>query len=359
MKKKPKPSEKELLEVFARMIRAKTNNARGVVVGVGDDTAVIRPQPNEDMLVTTDILVENQHFRRRWFSGFELGWRLAAVNLSDIAAMGGRPRYGVLSLALPPRLGIDYIKGVERGVRDHLDKFGAVVVGGNVSGIKDTLVCDLTLFGGCRRGKAWRRICRPGRDAIVVVGRLGEARAGLDLLSRGVRPRFAAPLIKAFKRPEPRLDVSELFRGHRGSGRFGDVIHGAIDISDGLSVDLLSLCESKKAGCEIDVGALPVTPNLKSYCAKYNEDPVDMILTGGEDYGLILAVDRHRADEVAGWIRSKLSVPAHVIGRFTRRVGKARGARKTRGAGVCELVDDRGRRRTYTPKGWDHLRGRS
>jgi thiamine-monophosphate kinase len=319
MPSKPKPSEKELLELFARMIRAKKTGARGIVVGVGDDAAVLRPQLNEDMLVTTDILVENQHFRRRWFSGFELGWRLAAVNLSDIAAMGGRPRYGVLSLALPPRLGTGYIKGVERGVRDHLAKYGAAVVGGNVSGIEKTMVCDLTLIGGCPQGEAWRRTCRPGRDAIVVVGRIGEARAGLDLLARGVRPRFAAPLIRAFKRPEPRLDVSELFRGvvgrtpgaagrGRGSARRGDVAVGR------------GRCDN-------------------------NEEPVDMIMTGGEDYGLILAVDKKQAEAVVKRIRSNLGASAQVIGRFTRKPG------------VCELIDDQGRHTVYVPRGWDHLSG--
>jgi thiamine-monophosphate kinase len=353
MTRKPKLSEKELLESFARMIRAKKTGARGIVVGVGDDAAVLRSKPHEDMVVTTDILVENQHFRRRWFSGFELGWRLAAVNLSDIAAMGGRPYYGILSLALPPRLQTDYINGVERGVRDHLAKYGAAIVGGNVSGIQTDMVCDLTLIGGCARDQAWRRTCRSGRDAIVVAGRLGEARAGLDLLLRGVRPRFAAPLIRAFKRPEPRLDVSELFRtgvgqirGHARRRRVDRLVHGAIDISDGLSVDLISLCKEGNAGCEIDVPALPVSPHLKAYCAKYNENPVDVILTGGEDYGLILAVDARRAAGVAKRIRSSLRVPASVIGRFTRN------------AGVCELVDERGRRKPFVPRGWDHLRGR-
>ena len=343
---KPKMSEKDLLESFARMIRAKKTGTRGIVIGVGDDAAVLRPKLSEDMLVTTDILVENQHFRRRWFSGFELGWRLAGVNLSDIAAMGGRPHYGVLSLAIPSRMPSGFVAGIERGVRDHLAKFGAAIVGGNVSGIKETMVCDLTLVGGCPRGQVWRRRCRPGRDAIVVVGRLGEARAGLDLLERGVRPRFAASLIRAFKRPQPRLDVSELYRTAAGRNRANKVIQGAIDISDGLSTDIIHSCEGGNAGCEIDVTALPVSSHLRAYCAKYNEDPVEMVMTGGEDYGLILAVDAKRAAAVAKRIRTTLRVPVHIIGRFTRNPG------------LYELAGARGWRRTFSAKGWDHLRGR-
>jgi thiamine-monophosphate kinase len=352
MTRKPKTGEKELLRLFVRMIRAKSAGTRGVVTGVGDDAAVLRPKPSEDLLVTTDILVENRHFRRRWFGGLELGWRLAAVNLSDIAAMGGRPLYGVLSLAIPPRMDSDYVLGIEKGVRDHLARFGATIVGGNVSGIGRTLVCDLTLIGGCPRGRAWRRTCRPGRDAIVVVGHLGEARAGLDLLERGVRPRFSAPLIRAFKRPKPLLDVARWCRADAGRDRAEagrtrteKEIHGAIDISDGLSTDIINICEGSNAGCEIDVTALPVSSRLKAYCEKYNRDPVDMIMTGGEDYALILAIDSSRAEAVAKRIRSTLRVPAHVIGRFTRTPG------------VYELVDDGGGRRTFSPGGWDHLRG--
>ncbi|UCH83798.1 MAG: thiamine-phosphate kinase [Candidatus Latescibacterota bacterium] len=339
MTRNPKFSEKELLRSFARMIRAKRTPARGVVTGVGDDTAVLRPKPNEDILVTTDILVENRHFRRRWFTGFELGWRLAAVNLSDIAAMGGRPDSGLLSLAIPPGVSGDYILAIERGVRDHLAKYGATVVGGNVSGIEDIILCDLTLVGSCPRGRAWHRKCRPGRDAILVVGRLGEARAGLDVLERGVRPSFAPALIRSFKRPQPRLDVSGRFRANRA-------IHGAIDISDGLSSDVINLCEKSGAGCEIDAAALPVSRPLRAYCAHYSRDPIDVVMNGGEDYALILAVDRGKADGLAKKIRSTLRVPAHVIGRFTREPG------------VYSLVDPHGRHHGFVQGGWDHLAGR-
>ncbi|MEJ2722563.1 MAG: thiamine-phosphate kinase, partial [bacterium] len=298
--------------------------------------AVLRPSPTEDLLATVDIVVEDRHFRRRWFSGLELGWRLAAVNLSDIAAMGGRPHYGILSLAIPPRTGSEYIHGIERGVRDHLARYGAAVVGGNVSGIERTLVCDLTLIGGCPRGTAWRRTCRPGRDAILVVGRLGDARAGLDLLERGVRPRFSAPLIRAFKRPRPRLDVAARYHGEK-------VIHGAIDISDGLSTDNIHICESSNAGCEIHLPELPVSKPLRAYCEKYGVDPADVAMTGGEDYALVLAVEPRAAADLAHRIRSSLRVPAAVIGQFTRR------------AGVYERVDAGGGRRTFSPTGWDHL----
>lgn len=333
MPRNPKPSEGELIREFARMIRAKKTPAGGVVVGVGDDAAVLRPRAGEDLLVTTDILVENRHFRRAWFTGFELGWRLAAVNLSDIAAMGGSPLYGVLSLALPMNLRVGYVRAIERGVRDHLAAFGATIVGGNVSGIETTLVCDLTLVGACNKGKAWRRACRPGKDAIVVAGFLGDSRAGLQTLLKS--HRAAGALVRAYKKPVPRLDVAKLLAGERA-------IHGAIDVSDGLSTDVIHVCEACGAGCEIHSDALPLSGALNAHCERTGVDPVAMALRGGEDYALLLAVDGRKAREISGRIERALGVPSHVIGRFTSKKGS------------YVLVRD-GRRTIFAARGWDHL----
>jgi thiamine-monophosphate kinase len=336
MQRNQKTSEQELLQRFARMIQAKKTPGRGIVVGVGDDAAVIRPNPNEDLLVTTDVLVENRHFKRQWFSGFELGWRLAAVNLSDIASMGGRPLYGVLSLALPSNLAIAYARAIERGVRDHLAACGATIVGGNVSGIESTLVVDLTLIGACARGKAWRRACRPGRDSIVVVGYLGQARAGLDLLEKN--PRASGALVRAYKKPVPRLDVARLLAGERA-------IRGAIDVSDGLSTDLIHVCEASAAGCEIDAELLPISNALRAFCKRGRADPTSTALHGGEDYALILAVDSRKAADLAGRIEESLRVPARVVGRFTEREGSY-------------VLLGRGGRTAFSSEGWDHLRRR-
>lgn len=337
MTRSKKTSEKELLEGFARTIAAAKFKARGIVVGVGDDAAVLRPAPSQDLLVTTDILVEGRHFEKRWFTGAALGWRLAAVNLSDIASMGGRPLYGLLSFALPGGLDDRYIHAVERGVRDHLAAYGASIVGGNVSGIESALVCDLTLIGSCARGRAWRRTCSPERDAIVVAGHLGDARAGLEQLERAQGSKRLSPrLISAFKKPVPRLDVAELLRGEKA-------VHGAIDVSDGLSTDLIHMCEASGAGCEIDSARLPLSRSLKSFCAKRRIDPVEFALAGGEDYALVLAVEAEKAEAVASKIEKALSIRASVVGRFTKKKNDYR------------LAGADGSRRRFEPAGWDHL----
>lgn len=331
-----KIGEHELIREIGRLVRAKRTRTRGVVVGVGDDTAVIRPRAGEDLLITTDMLVEKRHFHREWFSGQELGWRLAAVNLSDIAAMGGKPLYALLSLAIPGDIGARYIKDIERGARDHLAAYGATIIGGNLSGIEGTLVCDMTLVGSVTSGKAWRRRCRPGRDAILVVGNLGEARAGLHMLGVENPDKPFQRLVHAFKRPKPLLDVVDVLRGEKG-------LRGVIDVSDGFSSDLIHICAACNAGCEVDLRRFPLSKILQEFAIHHGKVALQLALHGGEDYALIAAVDDKRAESVARSIRDKTGIAAAVVGRFTGRKG------------VYTLVGDRGRRISLTPRGWDHL----
>jgi thiamine-monophosphate kinase len=332
-------SEHDLIASFSRMIKAKKTPARGVVVGVGDDAAVFRPPSDQDCIITADALVEGRHFERKWLTGVELGWRLAAVNLSDIAAMGGEPLYAVLSLALPSNTDEDYVKGIERGVRDHLAEYKASIVGGNVTGIQDTIVCDLTLVGTCAKGRAWRRACRPGKDVIVVAGRLGEARAGLDILRTGKDGERHRRLVGAFKKPKPLLDVARLLKKERA-------IRGAIDVSDGFSSDLVNLCEAAKAGCEVFQTDIPLSKPLYRYATANGKVALDLALHGGEDYALILSVDAKKAPAVIARIEHSLKVPARVVGRFTAD------------RGVYHLVGGRGRRMRIRRSGWDHLKSR-
>jgi thiamine-monophosphate kinase len=331
-----KTGEHELIQALGRLVKAKKTGTRGVVVGVGDDAAVVRPRSGEDLLITTDVQIEGRHFQREWFNGLELGWRLAAVNLSDIAAMGGKPLYGLLSLGIPDDVRTDYVKDIERGARDHLAKYGATIVGGNISGIDSTLVCDFTLVGSIQAGKAWRRHCRPDGDAVVVAGNLGEARAGLHMLRVQDPERPFRRLVQAYKRPKPLLDVAELLRRQKG-------IHGVIDVSDGFSTDLIHICQASNAGCEVSLRSLPLSKPLLEFCIEHGKVALQLALNGGEDYALIVSVDAKRAESVAQTIREEAGVPATVVGRFTRHKGS------------YVLIGDRGRRMPLSPRGWDHL----
>jgi thiamine-monophosphate kinase len=329
-------SEFELIDAFARRIRRAGPSPNGVVVGVGDDAAVLRPAPRQDLVVTTDSLVEGVHFERRWLYGVNLGRRLAAVNLSDIAAMGAEPRFALVSFAIPRGTPGSFVEDIERGAVGMLSRYGARVVGGNVTSTRGPLVCDMTLIGACRRGRAWKRGAKAG-DVIIVVGQLGAAAAGVELLRAGKK---GGPLVRAYTHPVPRLDVVRALSG--ASPR------GAIDVSDGLSSDLIHLCEAGGVGCEIHAHALPVGQGVRAFCRARQEDPESWALHAGEDYALILAVPPKRAVDVCGTIQRSTRIRTAIIGRFTRE------------RGVYHVIESGSRRRTFRAGGWDHLKnGRS
>ena len=325
-------SEFELIDAFARRIRRAGNSPAGVVVGVGDDAAVLRVGAREDLVVTTDSLVEGVHFERRWLYGSNLGRRLAAVNLSDIAAMGAQPRFALVSFAIPPGTPSSFVEDIEHGVVRALARHGARVVGGNITSTRGPLVCDMTLIGACPRGKAWRRNARAG-DVIVVVGELGAAAAGVALLRAG---RKSGSLVNAYVRPVPRLDVA---RALAGSG----MVRGAIDVSDGLSSDLIHLCDAAGVGCEIHAHALPLARGVRAFCSARRYDPIDWAMHAGEDYALVLAIP---SKFIAAACRAIQRTRAHaaIVGRFTREQGSYR------------IIERAGRARAFKPGGWDHMR---
>lgn len=327
-------NETELISSFERTIALSGATPRGLVVGVGDDAAVFRGPGGRDYVVTQDVQVEGRHFERSWISGRELGRRLAAVNLSDTAAMGARPLYGLFSLVLPPSVGDAFVRQVTAGIVGHLSEFGAALIGGNVSGTDGPLTCDLTLIGECPRGQAWLRRARPG-DAIVVAGALGEAAAGLKLLRSPRAGTRSNKLVRAFTRPRPQLDVSAALAGRAG-------VRGAIDVSDGLSTDLIHICRASGVGCEIDADSLPVSRSLTSFCSARRVDPVDWILSGGEDYALLLAVAPRQMDRLIRRAEAHADITLRFIGRFTARKG-------------AYYVTRGGNRSPFRASGWDHL----
>ncbi|HKW15366.1 MAG TPA: thiamine-phosphate kinase [Candidatus Krumholzibacteria bacterium] len=326
-------SEFELIDAFARRIRRAGANPRGVVVGVGDDAAVLRPNAREDLVVTTDSLVEGVHFERRWLYGVNLGRRLAAVNLSDIAAMGAEPRFALVSFAIPRGTPGSFVEDIERGAVAMLARYGAHVVGGNLTSTRGPLVCDMTVIGACARGRAWRRDARAG-DVIIVAGELGAAAAGVQLLRSGKK---GGALVRAYTHPVPRLDVSRVLSGTK-------VVRGAIDVSDGLSSDLIHLCEAGGVGCEIHAHALPIGRGVRAFCRARGEDPASWALHAGEDYALVLAVPRKHAVDVCRIIKRSARVPAAIVGTVTKE------------RGVYRIIESGSRVRAFRPGGWDHMK---
>jgi thiamine-monophosphate kinase len=299
--------EKALL----RHIRSRISPGRGVVVGVGDDAAAVETGPLT--LVTTDSLVEGIHFRREWTSDALLGRKALSVNLSDIDAMGGVSRYAVVSLCLPAETPFAFVEGLYDGLLSRAAQTDVQIVGGNLSGTSDAIVVDVTVLGQgdsiLRRSGA-----RPG-DVALVTGTLGAAAMGLRLFGDGKRLHAVGEADAPVRRcltaqvdPAPPLGF-----GHAAARN--DLAHAAIDLSDGLSGDLLALCHESGVSAWVDGDALPVDPAAASLELERGGDPTSLALHGGEDYELLLAASPEAVPQLRD-LAARMKVPLTVVGGF-------------------------------------------
>jgi len=300
---------------------------RDLILGIGDDAAVVRVAEGLGLL-TTDLLIEGVHFIASLHPAHYLGRKSLNVNLSDIAAMGGTPRFALLGLALRKGLGKAWVRDFFGGLRAAAEEAGVALVGGDISAAKK-IVVSIAILGEARTFIR-RSGARPG-DLIFVSGCLGDAAAGLRLLRKGFRlgkDKRADRLLRAFLDPEPQLALG------RALSRL-KVASSMIDTSDGLSVDLLHLCEESGTGAEIDLVRLPLSPAIRIFEKK----PERLALHGGEDYQLLFSVSPGKLSRVTGLQKRYL----------IRQVGRI-----TRGKGV-QVVSGRGKRHPLAAKGFEHL----
>ena len=227
-----------------------------LIAGIGDDCAILRPRLGEDLLFTTDFAIEDVHFRRAQESGVVTGYRALARGLSDIAAMGGEPRYALISLALSPWACQSYVRDLYRGFAKLTGRFGVQIIGGDVTRT-EKLTIDVVVIGAVPRGKALRRNGARVGDRIYVSGALGGAAAS------GYR-----------KRPEPRVELGQQLRGKATA---------CMDISDGLALDLHRLCVESGVSAAL-TGPLPVA----------RRSTLKQALCGGEDYELLCTIPPRR-----------------------------------------------------------------
>lgn len=320
----------------------------GVVLPNGDDCAGLVFSPGRWVLATSDMMVEGEHFLRRHGSPRGLGRKALAVNLSDIAAMGGAPRFALVSIAVPEDTPCEYLEALYDGLREEGEEHGTVVVGGNVSRCRSGIVLDVHLLGEADPDKVLRRSgARPG-DALMVTGTLGDAAAGLRLLldsgdsAEKAESAFSPSeksLVEALLRPRPRV------REGRAIAESGAAT-AMIDVSDGLSGDVCHLCEASRVGVALDAGAFPVSDALRETAVRWGVTPADLALAGGEDYELLLAVRPEEAEGLAARVFQETGTRLTAIGRFTE---EARGRTVLRG----------GRETPLEVTSYDHLKRRA
>jgi thiamine-monophosphate kinase len=251
------------LQILSRIAARARGKDRGLVLGIGDDCAIYRPRGSaQDLLVTTDMMIEDIHFRRRTHPADAVGWKTLARGLSDIAAMGGEPRLCFVSLAVAPWADARWIDAFYGGLLRLARKTGTALAGGDLAHA-DRVMCDIVVCGEVARGKALRRDGARAGDGIYVSGRLGGSALGLET-ARGAA-------WKKHLRPEPRLELGRRLRGLRATA--------CIDLSDGLSLDLYRLCLASGVTAELD-GPLPV----------FRGASIEQALDGGEDYELLFTL---------------------------------------------------------------------
>jgi thiamine-monophosphate kinase len=261
---------------------------RRVLCGIGDDAALIRPSKGQDLLVTTDLLTEDIHFRASAATMADLGYKAAVANLSDIAAMGGVPDYLLVTMAIPIGFRPSMIMNFYRGLMAACRPYDVRLIGGDTSASADGLFLSITMTGHVTTGRALTRSGARSGDWIFVTGTLGDSLAGLRLLEDSRPPvRLSRPfrtfLVGRHQRPSARIETG------RALSRRG-LASAAIDISDGLSGDLAHICEQSAVGAEIDLRHLPISPACKAFAATYRLDAARLAIEGGEDYELLFTV---------------------------------------------------------------------
>lgn len=279
---------------------------------VGDDAAVLTPQPNHEVVVTTDMLVEDVHFSDRTTSPLDIGWRSTAANLSDLAAMGATPLGITVSLGLPGDLQVSWLDQLYAGISNCLQRYGTSIVGGDISRAS-SITISMTAFGEVLPDKKiLRSTAQPG-DAIIVTGPHGSARAGLELLlhpevAQAFPPDQQVCLYTAHQRPQPRLDVIPVLNNLVPRPRVT-----GMDSSDGLADALLQICRASQVGARILQRSIPVLKSLQNTSVFSPEQLLQWSLYGGEDFELVLSLPPQPAQELL----LQLGLDAAIIGQIT------------------------------------------
>jgi len=319
-------------------------------VGIGDDCAVLAKDAKTDLVITTDLLVEDVDFRLEWTKPEFIGHKALAVSLSDVAAMGAKPVWAMLSIGIPEKIWkTDFVDKFYEGWFALAKKFDVALIGGDVSKTPDKIVIDSIVAGDVRRGKAVLRSGAKVGDLIFVTGNLGGAAAGLELLEKGAKfekgaKTLAQKLLLRQLKPNPRIEIGQIL---------GEKIPATamIDLSDGLSSDLAHLCCASRVGAKIFAEKVPVDESLRKFLTQRRKnakaqrkenhflEDLDYALNGGEDFELLFTINSEKKFRLEKELQN---FPFSCIGEITAN------------AEIIELITDK-ETTTLEPKGFRHF----
>jgi thiamine-monophosphate kinase len=305
-----------------------------VILGIGDDAAVCRSQPGRVMLLTTDALVEGAHFHRQYTPAKSLGWKALAINISDIAAMGGVPRYALVTLALPETWTVEEVESLYEGIDQCALAYGCPLVGGDTVQSPDGCMLSVTVLGDADERKVVTRSGAREGDLICMTGEMGGARVGLEVLESGTDKKRFRHSVDRFLEPKPRLwEAKRLVEGMS--------VTSMIDISDGLTSEIGHLCRQSGLGCLIQEEKIPVSREAVRWAESRGEALTPYVLESGEEYELLFTVSKRQFE---AWQDKGLdrNLELTVVGVM---MAKNRGM----------LVQRRGKTYPLSMKGWDHF----
>ena len=323
-------------ELVARIRQRLAPAPEWLLVGIGDDAAVVEPERNRVEVLTVDAVVDGVHFDRAFTPPDAIGHRALAVNLSDLAAMGASPRLALLSMALPPSLPLEDYDAIAGGIARLAAAERLHVVGGNLTKTPGPLTIDIAVVGTVKRRQALTRSGARAGDEVYVSGALGGAAAGLALLRRlGATPAgspHASAVVDRYLRPQPRVRLGLMLARNRAAS-------ACVDLSDGLADGLHRIAEASGVGIAIDGDALPIDPAARALFDERGDDPVRAAICGGDDYELLFTV-RPRT-------RRRLTAAARHGGAALTRIGACTADRA--------VVVQRGGAPMPVPEGYSHF----
>ena len=311
--------ERELIAHIRQL--ASAAKSKGIVRGIGDDCAILRPTAGHELLVTTDFCIENVHFRREWHSGQVVGHRCLTRGLSDIAAMGGEPMACFLSLGMPQNLPQVWVNNFLKGLLSQAKRFKVQLTGGDISSANQ-MTADIIVLGQVPRGRAILRSgARPG-DRIFLTGSLGGSASALKQLFAGrkIKPTRSSPHFY----PAPRIEAGTWLRKHK-------LATSMIDISDGLSVDLAHLCQESGVSAFIHASQIPVA----------READLNLALHGGEDYELLFTASK------------RAKIPGKIAGVRVTEIGVIKNLGNYSSA--IQILGQNGKTSALAQRGWEHF----
>lgn len=287
------------------------------ILGIGDDCAVVPKSKTESYVVTSDLLIENVHFIKSKISAYDLGLKSLAVNLSDIAAMGAKPQFIFVSIALPNETEIEWVKSFYQGLGDLGQKHHAYILGGDTTRSKNDLMLSLTVIGEAESKNIKLRSHAQDGDILCVTGFLGDSAAGLKYILENTptTDEDLDEIISAHHAPRPHVLEGQWLAQHKG-------VHAMMDVSDGLASDIQRIMESSDCGACIELNKIPLSQTLKSYSKLYSWDALKLATSGSEDYCLLLSVDQNSYESLALQFQKKFNSPLYSIGHICSKPKK-------------------------------------